>query len=88
MLDKRTPKDVCREARDQALHWRKTKVGLGGKKSASEASQEAVWGGEMVDLSTFPGPSLGSLCSPIFFLFDPVFCLFLFPQCGAWSQVG
>ena len=33
-----------------------------------------------------PNPLLGSLCSPIFSLFDSNFCLF--PLCGAWSQAS
>ena len=33
-----------------------------------------------------PRPPLGSLLSPIFFLFDPDFCLF--PHCGAWSRAN
>ena len=33
-----------------------------------------------------PNPLLGSLCSPIFSLFDSNFCLS--PLCGAWSQAS
>ena len=63
------------------LHiWEKNKkkIGVGKKKkSAREASQEVVWGGERV-VPPFPLPRLplGLLQAPIFFLFDPVFCLF------------
>ena len=52
---------------DQAPQWGKRR-----RKSASEASREAVWGGWR---RPFPisRPPLGSLLSPMFFLFDPVF---------------
>ena len=39
-----------------------------GKKQASEANREVIWGGERVATA---GRPLGSLCSPIFFVFDP-----------------
>ena len=45
---------------------------LGGKQ-ASEANREVIWGGERVATS---GRPLGSLRSPIFFVFDPVFLRF------------
>ena len=58
---------------EQAPQWGKRR-----KKSASEASREVVWGGKRVAPPfPFPRPPLGSFPSPIFFLFDPVFCLFL-----------
>ena len=44
-----------------------------GKKQASEANREVIWGGERVATAGRPP---GSLCSPIFFVFDPVFLPF------------
>ena len=46
------------------------------KRSASEESREVVWGGKRMAQTPF-----GSLRSPIFFLFDPIFC-------RAWSQAS
>ena len=59
---------------DQAPKWGKKR-----KKSASEAS-EGIWGRmrttELRRLPLLPSPPLGSLRSPKFSLFHPVFCLF------------
>ena len=42
-------------------------------------------GGRPSPLTRIP---LGSLCSPIFFLFDPFLFSPFFPHCGAWSQAS
>ena len=65
-----------RLAWDQVPHWgkRRKKIGVGEKKkSANEVSREVVWRGERVAAAlSLPSLRLGSLRSPIFFLFDLV----------------
>ena len=60
-------------------------LGEKGKKSASKASEEVVWGAEKVLAfpSTQTTAGLASLAD--IFPFRPRFLAF-FPQCGAWSQ--
>ena len=67
---------------DHVPQWGKRR-----KKSANEASREAVWGGKRWRRPfPFPRPPLGSLPSPIFFLFDPVFAFL--PHYEAWSRAN
>ena len=52
----------------------------------SEKKKKLVWAKKNIgERSERRGCPLGSLHSPIFFLFDPVFCLFP-ARCGAWSK--
>ena len=70
------------EAWDKALHWEKK------EKKSPWTSREVVWDGERVPQPVpNPKPLLGSRRSPVFFLFDPIFCIFS-PHCGAWSKAN
>ena len=60
----------------------------GKKKLASEANREVAWGGERGGGAfPLPRPPLGSLRSPIFFLFDPFFLPF-FPAAEPGPRPG
>ena len=66
------------------------KVGVGEKNKIDERSEPrgslgSGKGGRPSPLTRIP---LGSLCSPIFFLFDPFLFSLFFPHCGAWSQAS
>ena len=72
-----------------AFGEKEIKSRLGRKKIGERSEPRGSLERETVDLSTFPdyrSARFARLCSPIFFLFEPVFCLF--PDCGGWSQVS
>ena len=72
-----------------ALGEKEIKSRLGRKKIGERSEPRGSLERETVDLSTFPdyrSARFARLCSPIFFLFEPVFCLF--PHCGGWSQIS
>ena len=70
--------DMCiTVAWDQAPHWgKKKKINVGEKKKSKKKPSGSLGRGKSGGLSSLPRTPLGSLRSPTFFLFDPVFCLF------------
>ena len=71
--------------------WEKgEKVGVGEKNKIDERSEPrgSLGRGKGGRPSPLTRILLGSLCPPIFFLFDPFLFSLFFPHCGAWSQAS